>query len=252
MNLEWTVQPNDATKVRALVQRFEGDWLIVERRTRNLGKKRPDFTKERIWQILVSCLLTTQQKSGPGEAVDRFTQRRPFPLAYNLCRRSQDVVALTQKVIAAFGGIRRRLTISQEIAENLDRLERGYWTDLLDLLARTDAAADPGFERDAAHAVDEALRGFGPKQARNFLQWFGVTRFEIPIDSRITKWLNREVLAFPLNATLLSDSTYYDLVSDGIIALCRRAEVLPCLFDAAVFASFDRRRAMPTRPLVGV
>ena len=33
--------------------------------------------------------------------------------------------------------------------------------------------------------MSERLAGFGPKQARNLLQGLGLTRYEIPIDSRI-------------------------------------------------------------------
>lgn len=241
MKLEWIIDSNDAAKVRALVQHFEGDPLVVERRERNLDKQRPALTTERIWQVLVGCLLTTQQKSGPGRPVDRFVHATPFPLAYEACRQAPNLESLVHAEVSGFGGIRRSLTIAREVAENFRRLEQGQWPHLLDLVARTDMSDDHQMERSAAHWVDEALRGFGPKQARNLLQWLGVTKYEIPIDSRVTKWLNRELLSFRLSAVLLSDSSYYDMVSDGVFALCETAGVLPCIFDAAVFASFDRR-----------
>ena len=83
------------------------------------------------------------------------------------------------------------------------------------------------------------LDGIGPKQSRNLLQWIGVSKYEIPVDSRITKWLNQNLLKYHLTANLLADHTYYDLVSDGIQLLCKRTHLYPCLLDAAIFTSFD-------------
>jgi hypothetical protein len=84
------------------------------------------------------------------------------------------------------------------------------------------------------------LKGIDPMQARNVLQMLGLTRYEIPIDSRITKWINEE-LHYPvkLTATALSDNEYYDFVMDGIQAISSKAVIEPCLLDAAIFASYD-------------
>jgi hypothetical protein len=42
-----------------------------------------------------------------------------------------------------------------------------------------------------------------------------------------------------LSASALADPSYYCFVMDGFQALCRACEVAPCVFDAAIFASFD-------------
>jgi thermostable 8-oxoguanine DNA glycosylase len=94
-------------------------------------------------------------------------------------------------------------------------------------------------EIEVADFIDERFKGFGPKQARNFLQALGLTRYEIPIDSRMTKWLNKNGFPVKLSATALADKNYYRFVSDGIQALCEKAEVLPYLLDAAVFTLSD-------------
>ena len=98
-------------------------------------------------------------------------------------------------------------------------------------------------ERKVADDINKYFAGFGPKQSRNFLQWLGLTRYEIPIDSRITNWLNEE-FKFPviLNARSLQDRNYYHFVSDGIQELCKACDVYPCVFDAAVFARADANR----------
>jgi thermostable 8-oxoguanine DNA glycosylase len=94
-------------------------------------------------------------------------------------------------------------------------------------------------ERRAAEFFDEKLQGFGPKQSRNLIQGLGLSRYEIPMDSRITKWLN--AFGFPVNLTAnaLSDRNYYNFVSEGLQSLCEACGIMPCVLDAAIFSSFD-------------
>jgi len=95
-------------------------------------------------------------------------------------------------------------------------------------------------EREAAEFINNQFKGFGPKQSRNLLQSLGLTKYEIPIDSRITKWLNRFGFPVKLSAQALSDPNYYKFVSDGVQQLCAQSGVYPCVLDAAIFASFDK------------
>jgi thermostable 8-oxoguanine DNA glycosylase len=83
------------------------------------------------------------------------------------------------------------------------------------------------------------FEGFGPKQARNFLQALGLTRYEIPIDSRVTDWLNRNGFPLELTAAALADRNYYLFILDAIQRLCEKAEIFPCLLDAAIFSAAD-------------
>src|SRR5262249_34104697 len=87
--------------------------------------------------------------------------------------------------------------------------------------------------------VDDGFAGFGPKQSRNLLQCLGLTRYEIPIDSRITEWLNEFGFPVHLSAPVLGDRAYYCFVMDGVRELCKVSDVLPCILDAAIFASSD-------------
>lgn len=240
VKLKWVIGKRDVAAVKALVSRRRKDPFVRLRRQRNLGTPRPKISRAAAWQALVGCLLTTQQKSGPGTYVTRFLGLSPFPLRYKNCLRRKDLEKYAYQTLSKFGGIRRSKSIAAEIGANFKCLEDGEWKILLDYARRAEAANDFRAEREAARYIAATLKGFGPKQSRNFLQGLGVSRYEIPIDSRITKWLNRELLTFRLNATMLSDSVYYEMVSDGIIELCKKAGVLPCIFDAAVFSSFDK------------
>jgi hypothetical protein len=240
MKLQWVIDEPDVAAMRALVTSLEQDPFVQLRQRRNLGQPRPTVSKQTIWLALVGCLLTTQQRSSPGSPIKRFQDLLPFPLAYDTCRERADLEAYARVTLTNFGGIRRAPTIARELQENFCRLEAGIWPQLIAVADHLNTSDDRAAEREAAHFLDGSLKGIGPKQSRNLLQWLGVTKYEIPIDSRVTKWLNNRLLAFRLSATVLADSDSYDMVSDGIQALCQRATVYPCIFDAAVFASYDK------------
>ena len=106
---------------------------------------------------------------------------------------------------------------------NLRTLENGFWHELITDIELINKSNDPRMERKVAHVAARQFKGIGPKQSRNFLQWIGVSKYEIPIDSRITKWLNRNVLKYQLTAQLLSEQVYYDMVSDGVQSLCEKS-----------------------------
>jgi hypothetical protein len=136
-------------------------------------------------------------------------------------------------------GIWRAKIIGRELQRDMDELESGLWPNLLGTLEGLRNGTTARLERKAARFVADHLTGFGPKQSRNFLQELDLTRFETPIDSRIAKWLNRHGFPLQLNAAGLADEHYYCFVADGFQALCAKAGVLPCIADAAIFASFD-------------
>ena len=60
----------------------------------------------------------------------------------------------------------------------------------------------PEADRRAAEILAKHLAGLRPQQSRNILQVLGLTRHEVPIDSRLTKWLND--FAFPLELSAVA------------------------------------------------
>jgi len=239
MKLTWEIEEKDIEKVVSFYNKWCDDPFVRLRKKRNIDTPRPIISKKNTWMALVGCLLTTQQRSGPGSAVKLILDKNPFPLNYTDCSNKTDIENFIKETLISFKGIRRAPTISQQLMLNHKRLENGLWKSLLDLAEQINMSNDPILERKAAHFLAKNLNGIGPKQSRNLLQWIGVSKYEIPFDSRITKWLNQNLLNFQLSATMLSDQTYYDIVSDGIQFLCQKANVLPCIFDAVIFTSFD-------------
>jgi hypothetical protein len=98
-------------------------------------------------------------------------------------------------------GLRFGQKLAAQIKANMDWLEGGGWAIVKDQfdgvasLAKNNAGSQQRIaaERQAARMVmgrNGGLAGIGPKQARNLWQGLGVTQYEIPLDSRISKWLN--------------------------------------------------------------
>ena len=89
-------------------------------------------------------------------------------------------------------------------------------------------------ERKLADIVDRSFKGFGSKEARSFLLALGITRYEIPIDSMMIKWLDK--FGFPIKFTkaALQDILFYHFVSDGIQKLCDISEIYPCVLYASI------------------
>jgi len=78
-------------------------------------------------------------------------------------------------------------------------------------------------------------------RARRRVAWaaLGLTHYEVPIDSRLAKWLKTFGFPMDVSAAGLADPGCYAVVSDGFRALCEAADVPPCVMDAAILVSFD-------------
>ena len=232
-------------RVRSVVTKMAGHAIVVERRDRNVRRRGIDLSRPLIWKRHIGCLLTTQQKSSEDSAVQRFMRSDSPLLSLRRCEKSKDISRLAASELSAFGGIRRTTVIPKQITDNLRWLNASGWGELDDVLAPLKKAAQPkAMERICADQIDKLLKGFGPKQSRNLLQWLGLTQHEIPIDSRILRWLrglgNGGSLDL-LSSAALGEANYYCCIMDAIQVLCAKAKVLPCIFDASVFASFERQ-----------
>lgn len=249
MRIDWKIDPDDIKRVKdfynAIKNHKEYGKDVQDRIERNIiRKKRPDISKQRVWYVLVGCLLTTQQKSGRQGNVYKFIHTKPFPLAYKTClSKRNNVEKYSRQTLSDFKGIRFTNKIPLQISENLTLLEEeGLWADILTELKKLQKKTTRDKEREVADYIDDTFSGFGPKQSRNFLQWLGLSRYEIPIDSRVVKWLKEFGFPGALSVDALSDKDYYHFVSDGIQELCRAGNIYPCALDAAIFTDGDGKR----------
>lgn len=240
MNINWEVTQVDVQTVSELIENQRLKPFFVERTKWNLARLRPKVTKNRFWRAMVCMRLTTLAKSGPGTNLAKFQALKPFPLAYETMLRRTSKKDFIYRSLVENGVGRHPNKISEELARNFSVLKSRRGTKLLLQCNILVPRVCRNTEIFVAHIVNDLFKGFGPKQSRNVLQALGLTRYEIPLDSRVTKWLN-ENLDFPfcVTPTALSDKHIYRLISDAICVLCSKANVVPCLLDAAIFSARD-------------
>ncbi|MBL9164635.1 MAG: hypothetical protein JNL18_18045 [Planctomycetaceae bacterium] len=238
MDIRWIVTEDDVARLHAFQATQENNPFVRRRIKDNLRADKKPVTRERFWKVHVGCLLTTQQRSGPNSSVSHF-MASPWRLTFAACSAADDAEAFCLKALKQFGGIRRSSVVSREVAANLAFVQGEGWKKIRKCLESVRLGNDAGTERQAAEFLADSLRGIGPKQSRNLLQWLGLSKFEVPIDSRITHWLNNFGFPLKLSANALSDRNYYDFVSEGFQQLSLAAGLSPCVLDAMIFSSYD-------------
>lgn len=239
MEIHWQITETDVGKVGRFIDRQKDSPFVKNQISRNVKKSAPKVTKDILWEKMISCLLTTQQKSGPDSAVTKFICTDPFPLNFPVCSSKANLEKFVSNTIMKFGGIWRANKITKALLDNLDWLEDGGWKEIFKITESLENNETIEIERESAEYINDHLKGFGPKQARNLLQSLGLTRYETPVDSRIIKWLNNFGFPIKLSSAGLTDKNYYNFIQDGLQQLCERSGVYPCVLGAAIFSSFD-------------
>jgi hypothetical protein len=242
MDINWHITADDKACVEAILEKQHNTWLVRDRYERNLAETKPEVTQEEFWKQMVCTRLTTLALESPGDKLDTFECLSPFPLAYDTMGRQQSREEFIYSTVSAHRVGTYRKRISKELANNFKRLEDGEWPHALDRCNRLTIRSErQEIEADVADYIDDTFEGFGPKQSRNLLQALGLTRFEIPIDSRVTNWLNDELkFPFRVTPTALSDRHCYRLILDAVCKLCAECNTFPCVLDAAIFSAQDK------------
>jgi hypothetical protein len=237
MKISWNINESDIQKVKNVMKENE-NFFLKNRRERNVEKNNIEINKNIIILNLMMCLLTSQQRSEPNSVVGKFLSLKPFPVTSELIAESKNIESLIKQILQKNGLTRYINKISAFFAENIEKIELDNWN-LISKLDYLNNHQSKETERKLADFLNDWLKGFGPKQSRNFLQALGLTKYELPIDSRIANWLNDFGFPVSLTSSPLSDKGYYHFVLDGIQELCLKAKIYPCELDAAIFSSFD-------------
>ena len=157
---------------------------------------------------------------------------------FQVCAKSKDLIGFVQAKLAK-QGLRRSESIAHEVAHAVNWLRTHGWNSLLEPLDSLSTRATVKKERTVARFIQAEFHGFGPKQSRNFIQWLGLSKYEIPLDSRIVKVLRSLVFPVPLSPKALADEEYYCFIEDGIQLLLHEVGEYPRVFDACAFSSLD-------------
>ena len=234
------ISPQKAAAVREFYEKLKKNPFVVARKIRNLEGGRTPVTEALSWEVMVSCLLTSRQKSGPQSPINRFMLTKPFPLNLAATRAQKNVGDWIVATLEKHKGIRFKNNIARYSGSNFVKLENGWWPEFMSTLRTLDRPHEKMDERRAAHIIDYSLKGFGPKQARNLLQCLGLTQHETPLDSRVVQWLKGFGLPAPDSDAALGKADSYDAAMDSFQQIAMAADIPPCLLDAAIFASFDQ------------
>lgn len=243
MELHWHISKADIRGVQCFVERHRGYRFVQDRTERNLAPQKPEVGCAEFWKHMVGARLTSVQRSGPNSPVARFLTSDPFPLSFEAAADADgpdEMRNLFKRKLSAHGGIRFSNKIASDLSNNFAWLTlEDNWATTLQKVNSLAGATNTNDERMVARFIHQKFHGFGPKQSRNLLQSLGLTKYEIPIDSRIIKWLRGFGFPAPLSPEALTDSEYYEFVLDGIQKLCAACNLHPCIVDAAIFASYD-------------
>ncbi|MDO9324010.1 MAG: hypothetical protein Q7T80_03535 [Methanoregula sp.] len=209
---------------------------------------------------MFDCLLSTRQKSGPNSPIAIFQNQKPYPLTYEICVQQSDVEDFIRNQIGTNPSIQYKNKIANFATHNLKWLETDGGWEKLDrwlLPLKEQRKTKPhlshkSFEREVANNFNFYFKGIGPKQSRNYLQLLGLTRYEIPIDSRFVNWIIANQFPLYLDGlhigslerniinTRLSTPFWYDSILDKLQELSSKCNILPVELDGCVFASFDK------------
>jgi hypothetical protein len=241
MQAKWII---DTTSLRRWEKLVKDNWNEDLPRTRRaqIGRRKSiNISKAAIWRALVGCQVTTQARSGPDSLVHQFLHSKSPALALSRIEAAAQPRKLLQRELKA-ARLRRWDVVSANLSDIIATLEAGEWKVLLGHLESLRSRAKMQDEREVVeYLLGNEYPGLGPKQARNFLQWLGLSRYEIPVDSRALRKLRELGANFVPGAGALSDSEVYEFVQSGLQQIALRLGVFPCILDACIFASFDVR-----------
>jgi hypothetical protein len=240
MQFQWVITKDNGKPYSDFIKRYEKHSIVKTRVDRNLKHINVAISKDNFWRTLVGCLLTTQQRSGSGSRVSVFLDSSDRVLDLDYCSNAKNLTKVVEETLSK-NGLRRTERIAEEIDYAIRWLKQNDWSAVksqLDLIASHTTAKK---ERTVARFLQEHFKGIGPKQSRNLIQWMGLSKYEIPLDSRMVKVLRELGFPVPLSAVALADESYYCFIEEGIQRLMAEIEVYPCVFDACAFASFESK-----------
>ena len=238
MKIHWDISEYDIQRVTDFINENQNPF-VKNRIDRNINRQSILINNNAILKTIAMCLLTSQQRSGPNTPVAAFLRQNPFPLTEENLAENNNIEQHIREVLLQNNLNRYINKIPAFFTSNFKFLQNTNWDIFNNLESRLNQYSTKETERVIADNIADSLTGLGPKQARNFLQALGLTKYEVPIDSRITIWLQNFGFPITLSSKALQDKGYYHFVSDGIQILCKKANIYPCVLDAAIFSSFD-------------
>ena len=241
MRAYWNIDDASLKRWRRLTASLEHDAFVRERFERNIRRTALDLSKTELWRVMVGCQVTSMQRAGPTSKVSVFMRSGSPALSYEMCRKQREVEPFLLAELRR-ASLWRAKPIALNLTKALAVLEAGEWKQLIAQLRTLRRYTTKAKERAVAQYLQSGhFPGIGPKQSRNYIQWLGLSRYEIPIDSRMLKTLKRLGCNFVPSSSALGDENVYVFLQEAVQELAARLNIYPCVLDACVFANADRR-----------
>lgn len=245
MLADWSISDRAMSQWQRLVEENWHKPLPSRRRARNVHRSEDiDLTPKAIWRVLIGCQVTTQQRSGPNAPATRFLESDSPALSLSKCRGTSDLPAMLERECRE-AGLRRSVTIASNLTRTLGGLQSpGAWKELISRLETLKSHTTIGKEREVVgYLMSGAFPGLGHKQARNCIQWLGLSRYEVPLDSRVLKRLREFGATFVPAGAAMTDEAVYLFVQCLVQQIAKALNIYPCELDACIFASFGDEEA---------
>lgn len=237
MEIDWRISDVDIKKVNDFVTLQLNVPLVANRVARNVNLNNLLINRDTILQSLYYSLILPYQKHSVNSQITAFLKNIHSSLQYKTIINSSDIRGFIFETSKKHG---ITLDLNKEpeyFADNFRLLELTNWM-LLELVTKKMCQKGGATaEREIADFIDTRFKGFGAIESRVFLQYLGLTKYEIPIDTVVSDWLNDFGFPVKLSVTALQDRNYYHFISDGIQLLCKKANVYPCVLEAAIHSN---------------
>jgi hypothetical protein len=233
MELIWKLSDSDINKVRDFVnknqnQKVEG---IINRNLNHIDRM---LDKDSLLRTMLICLLSSETDSYPERKIEQMLIKKPFLLTYQYLFKVRNIEFLFREVFQTFGITKYVKRVPGYFSTNFEFLEETDWDLELEINRATGHELTKFEERKLADRVDRSFKGFGSKESRSFLLAIGITKYEIPIDLKLIKWLENFGFPIKFSKTALQDILFYHFVSDGIQKLCEVSEIYPCVLYTCI------------------
>lgn len=238
MELIWKISDSDVLKVVNVIK-TNRDKKVERIINHNIKHIDVEIDKDSILRAMLICLLSSDSEPYPEEKTDQLFNKKPYLLNYQYLLRAGNIEEQLYEIFQAGGLTKYAKKIPGLYASNVEYLTDSNWE--LEHEIREMAGKDLSVqeERKLADMTDRSFKGFGSKEARSFLLALGVTRYEIPVDFQMIRWL--EQMSFPVRFSghALQDIYFYHFISDGIQKLCEISDTFPCLLYSSVITSYS-------------
>jgi thermostable 8-oxoguanine DNA glycosylase len=236
MNIIWNISESDIKKVVDFVNENRNPY-VDSRISRNVNRIDLQISRDTIIKTMLMCLLSSQEYLSTDSNFEVFFRKKPFLLTYDFLSKATIIEVVLSDVLKINGLTKYSNKIPNYFSSNFSYLEETNWALQTKLENSLKKKSTKQSERALADSVDKIFKGFGSKHARDFLQTLGLTKYEIPIDSWTMNWMKNFGFPISFSVTALQDKTFYHFVSDGIQLLCEKANIYPCVLDAAIFST---------------